>query len=59
MSLIETFFNWAVFVGALPALLEGLGVTVLLGAVSIVAGTLSGLAMALIRLYGPAPAWLA
>jgi polar amino acid transport system permease protein len=60
MSLIETFFNWAVFVGALPALLEGLGVTVMLGAVSIVAGTLSGLAMALIRLYGPAPMrWLA
>ena len=47
MSLIDTFFNWAVFVGALPALLEGLGVTVLLGAVSIVAGTASGLAMAL------------
>jgi len=60
MSLIDTFFNWAVFVGALPALLEGLGVTVMLGVVSIVAGTVSGLAMALLRLYGPAPLrWLA
>ena len=55
MSLIETFFNWSVFVGALPALLEGLWITILLGAVSIVAGMLSGLLMALARLYGPAP----
>ena len=60
MSLVDTFFNWAVFGGALPALLEGLGVMVMLGAVSIVAGTASGLAMALLRLYGPAPLrWLA
>jgi polar amino acid transport system permease protein len=55
MSLIETFFNWSVFVGALPALLEGLWITILLGAVSIVAGMVSGLLMALARLYGPAP----
>jgi len=33
-------------------LLEGLGITVLLGAVSIVAGFVSGLLMALLRLYG-------
>jgi polar amino acid transport system permease protein len=55
MSLTETFFNWSVFVGALPALLEGLWITILLGAVSIVAGMLSGLVMALARLYAPAP----
>ena len=55
MSLTETFFNWSVFIGALPALLEGLWITILLGAVSIVAGMLSGLLMALARLYGPAP----
>ena len=55
MSLIETFFNWSVFVEALPALLEGLWITILLGAVSIVAGMVSGLLMALARLYGPAP----
>lgn len=59
MSLIETFFNWSVFAGALPALLEGLWITILLGAVSIVAGMLSGLLMALARLYGPAPLRLA
>lgn len=55
MSLIETFFNWSVFAGALPALLEGLWITILLGVVSIVAGMVSGLVMALARLYGPAP----
>ncbi|RFO97722.1 amino acid ABC transporter permease [Rhodoferax lacus] len=55
MSLIETFFNWSVFVGALPALLEGLWITLLLGLVSIAAGMVSGLLMALARLYGPAP----
>jgi polar amino acid transport system permease protein len=55
MSLLETFFNWSVFVGALPALLEGLWITILLGAVSIVAGMVSGLLMALARIYGPAP----
>ena len=55
MSLIETFFNWSVLVGALPSLLEGLWITILLGAVSIVAGMVSGLLMALARLYGPAP----
>ena len=38
-----------------PLLLQGLGVTVLLGAVSIVLGFVAGLLMALLRLYGPAP----
>ncbi len=55
MSLIDTLFNWSVFVGALPSLLSGLWITVLLGLVSIVAGTVTGLVMALARLYGPAP----
>jgi polar amino acid transport system permease protein len=55
MSLIETFFNWSVFVGALPALLEGLWVTIVLGVVSIAAGMVSGLFMALARLYGASP----
>jgi polar amino acid transport system permease protein len=52
MDLITTFFNWPVFRDALPLLLEGLGITVLLGAVSIVVGFVSGLLMALLRLYG-------
>ena len=55
MDLIDTFFNWPVFKGAFPLLLEGLGVTVMLGLVSIVAGLVSGLLMALLRLYGMAP----
>jgi polar amino acid transport system permease protein len=55
MDLTDTFFNWPVFKGAFPLLLEGLGVTVMLGLVSILAGLVSGLLMALLRLYGPAP----
>ena len=57
MLLIDTFFNAKVFLGALPALLEGLWITVLLGAVCIVAGMVSGLFMALLRLFGPACVW--
>ena len=55
MDLINTFFNWPVFRDALPLLLEGLWITILLGAVSIVAGLVTGLLMALIRLYGMLP----
>ena len=55
MDLVTTFFNWPVLRDALPLLLEGLGITVLLGAVSIVAGSVSGLLMALLRIYGWAP----
>lgn len=55
MNLIDTFFNWPVFRDTLPQLLQGLGITVLLGLVSIVAGLVSGLLMALLRLYGLAP----
>jgi polar amino acid transport system permease protein len=55
MNLIETFFNWSVFINAMPLLLEGLWITIALGAVSIVAGLVTGLLMTLARLYG-APA---
>jgi polar amino acid transport system permease protein len=55
MDLITTFFNWPVFRDALPLLLEGLWITILLGFVSIVAGLVSGLLMALVRLYGVLP----
>jgi polar amino acid transport system permease protein len=55
MDLIDTFFNAAVLWAALPLLLEGLGTTVLLGAVSIAIGLCTGLLLALLRLYGPAP----
>ena len=55
MDLTDTFFNWPVFKGAFPLLMEGLGVTVMLGVVSIVAGLVTGLLMALMRLYGAKP----
>lgn len=53
MDLIDTFFNWSVFRDALPMLLQGLGITVMLGVVSIVLGLAGGLLLALLRLYGP------
>jgi polar amino acid transport system permease protein len=55
MDLIDTFFNWPILRDALPLLLRGLGVTVLLGAASIALGFVTGLALALLRLYGPGP----
>jgi polar amino acid transport system permease protein len=55
MELIDTFFNWGVFRDTFPLLLKGLGVTVMLGAVSIVIGLVSGLLLALVRVYGPLP----
>lgn len=56
MGFAETFFNAEVFVSSFPLLLSGLRVTLLLGAVSIVAGLVLGLFVALIRLYAPRPA---
>ncbi|HEX6119932.1 MAG TPA: amino acid ABC transporter permease [Dongiaceae bacterium] len=55
MSLINTFFNWPIFLGALPMLWQGLLVTVALGAASIVLGLVSGLALALVRVYAARP----
>jgi polar amino acid transport system permease protein len=55
MDLLQTFFNWSVFVDALPMMLRGLGVTVLLGVVSIVLGLVGGLLLAMLRLYAYAP----
>lgn len=52
MDLIDTFFNWTVFKSTLPLLLEGLWVTIILGVVSIFAGSVSGLCLALVRVYG-------
>ena len=55
MDLIETFFNLRVLRETLPLLLEGLGITVLLGVVSIAIGTTSGLLLALLRVFGAKP----
>jgi polar amino acid transport system permease protein len=54
-NLITTFFNWQVLLEAWPMLLAGLRLTVLLGAVSIVAGLISGMGLALVRLYAVRP----
>src|ERR1700712_658827 len=55
MDLLQTFFNWNVLVESLPLMMRGLGVTVLLGVVSIVLGLVGGLLLAMLRLYGYAP----
>jgi polar amino acid transport system permease protein len=55
VDLIETFFNLRVLRETLPLLLEGLGITVLLGVVSIAMGTTSGLLLALLRVFGAKP----
>ncbi|MGO1164737.1 amino acid ABC transporter permease [Brucella sp. C7-11G] len=53
MNIINTFFNYDVFVQSLPQLLWGLVVTLQIGLVSIVAGLIGGLFLAVARLYAP------
>jgi polar amino acid transport system permease protein len=55
MDLLRTFFNLDVLAQTWPLLLSGLRVTFLLGLASIVLGMTGGLAIALLRLYGPKP----
>jgi polar amino acid transport system permease protein len=55
MDLLRTFFNLDVLAQTWPLLLSGLQVTILLGLASIVLGMTGGLAIALLRLYGPKP----
>ncbi len=55
MDVVRTFFNVPVFVEALPALLRGFLLTLELGVSSVVVGTLLGLLVGLLGLYGPAP----
>jgi polar amino acid transport system permease protein len=55
MTLVETFFNTDVLVAAFPSLMRGVITTVLLGLTAIVFGLAAGLALALVRLYGPLP----
>ena len=56
MGFVETFFNWDVFLSSFPLLLSGLKITLLLGVVSIIAGLVLGLFIALIRIYAVRPA---
>ena len=53
MSLLSTFFNSEVMWASLPALLRGLGNTLVLSLFSIVFGAALGLLVSLIRLYAP------
>ena len=55
MGLAETFFNLDVLERTYPLLLQGLWVTLQLGLASIACGLALGLAVALVRLYAPAP----
>ena len=55
MSFSETFLNVDVFVRVLPLLLSGLWVTLELAAAAMLFGLPSGLLVAVIRLYAPAP----
>lgn len=55
MSLAETFFNLDVFAASFPALMRGLINTILLSLLSICFGVVAGLAVSLVRLYGPKP----
>jgi polar amino acid transport system permease protein len=59
VGFVETFFNWDVLVSSFPLLFSGLRVTLLLGVVSITAGLVLGLFIALIRLYAIRPVGIA
>lgn len=53
MEIFDTFFNVPVLIRTFPLLMQGLWVTLQIGVVSIVVGLVLGLALALVRLYGP------
>lgn len=55
MDIFETFLNAEVMRRTFPLLLQGLWITLQLGAASIVAGLVLGLGLAMARLYSPAP----
>ncbi|WP_405403133.1 amino acid ABC transporter permease [Paracoccus sp. Ld10] len=55
MDIFDTFLNAEVMRRTFPMLMQGLWITLQLGAASIVAGLVLGLALAMARLYGPGP----
>jgi polar amino acid transport system permease protein len=59
MSIVDVFFNPNVLARAFPMLFRGLWNTILLGLTAIVAGTLLGIAVSLVRLYALKPFRLA
>lgn len=52
MDIAHTFFNTEILLETFPFLWRGLWVTLELGVISIVAGLIAGLLLALVRLYG-------
>jgi polar amino acid transport system permease protein len=56
MSIVDTFLNWTVFRETFPLLLQGLGITIELGIVSILGGLAMGLLIALLNIYAVMPA---
>ncbi|KML19719.1 MULTISPECIES: amino acid ABC transporter permease [Burkholderia] len=55
MDIFTTFFNLDVLLKTLPTLLQGFGLTVLLGATSLFFAVLTGLVLVLLRIYAPRP----
>ena len=55
MDIFDTFLNAEIMRRSLPMLMQGLWITLQLGAASIVAGLVLGLGLAMARLYGPGP----
>ena len=55
MDIFETFLNAEVMWRTFPLLMQGMWITLQLGAASILAGLGQGLGLAMARLYGPAP----
>lgn len=55
MNALDIFFNLDVLGRAFPILLRGLGMTLMLGAVAIVAGTVLGIGLAMMRLFAARP----
>lgn len=55
MNALDIFLNLDVLQRAFPILLRGLGMTLMLGAVAIMAGTLLGVGLAMMRLFAVRP----
>ena len=53
MDVGDAFFNGQVMLRSFPILMRGVGNTILLGFATIFCGSIAGLAICLIRLYGP------
>jgi polar amino acid transport system permease protein len=55
LSLIDTFLNAGVMASSLPALVRGLGNTLILSFFSVLCGICFGLFVSIVRLYAPQP----